>query len=492
MLQFLVRAIARLAIVVMFLGGAAHAETAWLKAETPRFTLYSMGSEKSLRDYAERVELMDAVFWQVYGLERPAPPPHKLSIYLVDKPSTLRLVAPSLREGVVGFYSASSGEVFAMGLAAADNNYVLLHEYVHHLMLQYFPYGYPAWLVEGYAEYFMSTTVEDSSIKVGYAPAGRTEELNSEPWLPWGDILTKRVTDVPVSQVRLFYAQSWLLTHYLLSDPARSKQLQAYLAATGQGKPSIEAFEAATGLKIDALDRRLNTYAAAQTPYVQFKKGQFPTASVTIAPLSNGAADLLLDDLDLRTGVDESRKAEVIARVRRKVAAYPDDTAVQLTLARAEIFAGDQAIGAEILKRRLAAARMNDVEALTLEADRLMNLGDRTPERQAELYTQAGNILVAAFKLDPARYQTLAAFARSRRGEAGYPSDNTMTALLTALKLAPQVPENRLAAADGLIKRGRQRDAIMILAPLANSPHDSELSKKAREMTVEASKAISP
>ena len=493
MLEFPARVVARLAaIVVLALAGAAQADTStWLKAETPRFTIYSMGSERNLKAYAERVEVMDAVFWEVYGLQRPAPPLHKLSIYLVDKPATLRLIAPSLREGVVGFYSASPGDVFAMGLAGADNDYVLLHEYVHHLMLQHFPYGYPAWLVEGYAEYFMSTTVEDSSIKVGYAPSGRTGELNSQAWLPWEDVLTKRVSDVPNSRVSLFYAQSWLLTHYLLSDPERSKQLQAYLTAIGQGTPSVAAFEAATGMKADALDRRLNTYASGQTPYVQFKRSQFPAAPVTIAPLSAGASDLLLDDLDLRTGVDASRKSEVIARVHAKAGRYPDDPAVQLTLARAEIAAGDPAVGAEILKRRLAA-NSNDVEALALEADRLMDLGDKTPARQSELYTQAGNILVAAFRLDPARYQTLAAFARSRRGEPNYPSDNTLTALLTGLKLAPQVAENRLAAADGLIKRARPREAIIVLGPLANSPHDGALSKKAREMMIEAGKATAP
>jgi hypothetical protein len=490
MLKFVGRAAACIgALVALFsVVGSAHAES-WLRAETPRFIIYSTGSERSLKAYAERVELMDAVFWEAYGLQRPPPPPRKLPVYLVDRPATLRLVSPTLPEGAVGFYSASAGDVFAMGLAGADNDYILLHEYAHHLMLQNFPYGYPAWLVEGYAEYFMGTTVEDSSIKVGFAPNGRSYELNSQPWMPWADILTKRVSDIPSTHASLFYAQSWLLTHYLLSDPERAKQLQAYLTAIGQGQPSVAAMEAATGMKGDAWDRRLVAYGGGQMPYVQFKRSQFEKASVTITALSSGESDLLLDDLDLRTGVTEARKAEVIARVREKAARYPDDDAVKMVLARAEVIAGDQTVGAEMLKRRIAT-HPNDVETLALEADRLMNLGDKTPARQAELYTQAGNILVAAFKLNPSRYQTLAAFARSRAGEPNYPSDNTLTALLAALKLAPQVDVNRLLAAEGLIRRSRQREAMIVLTPLANSPHDSALSKKAREMTVEASKAL--
>ncbi|HWU79973.1 MAG TPA: hypothetical protein VN158_07890 [Caulobacter sp.] len=488
--NLMVRAAARLvaAIVLLAAVGVAHAETAWLKAETPRFTVYSMGSEKTLKAYAERIELMDAAFWEVYGLQRPPPPPRKLPIYLVDKPGTLRQVAPFLADGVVGFYATGDDAVFAMALADDGNDYILLHEYAHHLMLQNFPYGYPAWLVEGYAEYFMGTTVEDSSIKVGFAPMGRSYDLNSQLWFPWETILTKRVSDIPPGRASLFYAQSWLLTHYLLSDPERAKQLQAYLTAIGQGQSSVAALEAATGMKADAWDRRLRTYGGGQMPYVQFKKSQFEKVTPQIVRLSAGESDLLLDDLHVRSEVADAKKAPLLTDIREKAARYPDDAFAQLALARAEIRIGDPDAGGARLKTYLAA-HPNDVEALALDADRLMNLGDKTPARQAELYTQAGNILVAAFKLNPSRYQTLAAFARSRRGEPNYPSDNTLTALLTALKLAPQVGENRLAAAEGLIRRSRQREAMLILAPLANSPHDGALSKKARELMTEAAKA---
>jgi hypothetical protein len=390
---------------------------------------------------------------------------------------------------VVGFYASGSDTVFAKALAGDGQDYILLHEYAHHLMLQHFPYGYPAWLVEGYAEYFMGTTIEDASIKVGFAPMGRSYELNSQLWLPWDTVLTKRVSDMPAGRTSLFYAQSWLLTHYLLSDAQRSKQLQAYLTAVGQGQPSVAAMEGATATKIDSWDRRLRTYGGGQMPYVQFKKSQFEKVTPTITSLSAGASDLLLDDLHLRSGVEETAKAGLLADIRAKAARHTSDAFAQLALARAEIQLGDPEAGDRLLKA-YTTAHPKDVEALALEAERLMNQGDKTPARQVELYTQAGNVLMAAFKLDPNRYQTLAAFARSRRIEPNYPSDNTLTALLTALKLAPQVGENRLAAADGLIRRSRQRDAMIVLAPLANNPHDSALSKKARELmaTIGASK----
>jgi tetratricopeptide (TPR) repeat protein len=474
---------ARLASAILMLclaiAAPAGAET-WLRTETPRFILYSNGGEQTLRDYAERLELLDATFWEVYGLPRPPPPSRKLPIYLVNDISGLREVAPKLLGTAVGFYSADAGETFAMALARRGNDYVLLHEYVHHLTFQNFPFGYPAWFVEGYAEYFMTTTVDESDIKVGLA-SGRAEQLPIETWLPMQDVLSKRVGEVPYAQRDIFYAQSWLLTHYLVSDPKRAQQLQAYLTALGRGENSVAAMEAATGVKTDTWQRRLLAYLKGQTPYVQFKKSQFPETKVEVTRLSPGVSALLLDDLHVRSGVAEEYKAPLLADIRRKVAQYPDEPFAQLAQARAEILMGDPSVAAAILRKQLTANPRN-VDALAAQADLLMALGDKTPAKKADYYNQAGSVLVAAFKLDPGRYQTLLAFARSRVVEPDYPSDNTLTALLTTVKLAPQVGIARLDAAEALVARGRDRDAVVVLTPLANSPHESGEAKRAREM----------
>ncbi len=451
----------------------------WLKAETPRFTVYSNGSEATLRKYAERIELLDAVFWQVYGLERPAPPPRKLPIYLVADNKQLRLVSPSLPDGIVGFYSADPREIFAMGLSGGGNEYVVMHEYIHHVMLQYFPYGYPAWFVEGYAEYFMNTSITDSAIQVGVT-TNRAGDLDDD-WLPFDDMLSKRVFEIPAAKRSKFYAQAWLMTHYLVSDPARAEQLKAYLTAIGQGQNSIDAMRQATGLTSEAWESRMRTYGGAQMRYTQFKRSDFPKVEVEISKLPPSTEDLLLDDLNVKTGVSEQNRATLVAQIRAKAARFPDDAFAQFALTRAEVTIGDPRVGATMLKARLAA-NPKDVETLALEAERLMAEGDKTPALRAERYNQAGALLAVAFKLDPNRYQTLFAFVQSRSGETNYPSDNTLTALLMALKLAPQVDAIRLEAGRCLIKRGRNHEAIAVLLPLANSPHGNALAKQAQDL----------
>ena len=465
---------------VLLASPAAAWATPWLRAETPRFVIYSNGSEATLRKYAERVELLDAVFWAVYGLERPAAPPRKLPIYLVEDLKQMRLVSPGLPDNVAGFYSADPLEIFAMGLSDPGNDYVLLHEYIHHLMLQYFPYGYPAWFVEGYAEYFMNSTVDESAIKVGLV-TGRLDNLVGNNWLPFEDVLSKRVFEIPQPRRSTFYAQAWLMTHYLVSDPQRAEQLKAYLTAVGQGQKSLDAMQQATGLTPDAWKNRMRTYVSGQLRYTQLKRADFPKAPVEITKLPASTEDLLLDDMHVKTGVSPQYREGLLAQIRTKAARYPDDAFAQFALARAEVEIGDPQAGAAILKRRLAA-NPKDVEAIALEAKRLMAEGDATPAVRAERYNQAGALLATAFKLDPARYQTLFDFAQSRSGEANYPSDNTLTALLMALKLAPQVGEIRMEAAQGLIKRNRTKEASAVLVPLANSPHGGALAKQAQDL----------
>lgn len=457
------------------------AQSAWREATTPRFLIYSNGSERVLRDYADKIEVLDAAFWEVWGLQRPPANGARLRIYLVANRSDMFAVSPTLPQNTAGFYKGDENITFAMALAGDENDYVLLHEYTHHLMFQYFPYSYPAWLVEGYAEYFGASRVEKSVVQVGL-PNNRIRTLAGTAWLPLKTILEKGVPDLQPGQYNAFYGESWLLTHYLLSDSAHAKILTDYLQAIAAGKPSVQAMEAATGAPLATLERKLTIYLSGQTPYVQFKREQFETPKVEVRTLSPVQADLLLDDLTLKTGgVPKGQGAAFLARVKAKAAAQPDDPFGQRVLARAEHYYGDKGVAQEMLKRRLAADP-KDTDAIAIYADLLMDLGDGDPAKRAEDYNLAGSLLAASFKLDPTNYSTLNDFVHSRQGEPGFPSDNTLTAMLTAVKLGPQVASVRITAANGLISRKRYHEAVMMLSPLTNSPHDSGASTAARKL----------
>ena len=55
-----------------------------------------------------------------------------------------------------------------------DIKTVLLHEYTHHFMYQYFPAAYPTWYSEGFAEFMASPVFnDDGSIGIGAPPEYR-------------------------------------------------------------------------------------------------------------------------------------------------------------------------------------------------------------------------------------------------------------------------------------------------------------------------------
>ncbi len=461
------------------LAGETHAER-WTKAETRHFIVHGNGDAFALRKAAENLEAFDDLFWTLYGLEPPSEPESKLKVFMVSGGiADLRRVSPSIASGTAGFYSASPAETFAIAMRADDQT-ILQHEYVHHLMLRHFPSTYPAWFVEGYAEYLMTAEIHDRTADVGKPDERRQYSLTNDKWLPWSDVLTSRVSDVPEAKRVMFYAQAWLLAHYFYSDPDRTPQLQAYIAAVSDGAKSVDAMTKATGLSPQAFEKALRFYYSGVSHYRELDRSKRPKPEVAVTTLP-GSAELMLEDLDVRTGVPDEAKAAVLAEIRTKAARYPGDAFAELALARAEIVLGDPKVGAAMLKKRLAA-NPRDVEALALEADRLVAAGDADAAGRQSDYDQAGVLLAQAFQLDPTRYQTLFAFAHTRSLDPKYPSDNALQALLISFKQAPQVADIRLETARALIIRGKRPEAVALLTPLANSPHGGAGADAARAM----------
>ena len=476
----------------------------WLKAESPHFTVSSDGDERLLRDYVVKLELFDALLRHLHGMPLDGAAPRKLPIFLIRDRDQFDVVWPNMPAGVAGFYSSSAGEVFAMASRSRDDNTVVQHEYVHHFMLQYFPYSYPAWLVEGYAEYFGSATIDRDQITIG-RNAWRGGNLLGVGWVPIDKVLTKRPSELTGSDPAMFYAEAWLMTHYFMSDPARYQQLTAYMKDVGAGADPRTAMEAVSGLTPEALQVKLRAYANSQIKFTDYTLKDLPKPTIVIEPLSAAADDLLLADLSLRRmGVeadddddaeskslearaeDRSRqakwKAAFLADIRVRAARYPGQRLADLVLARAELTLGDRATGA-VLIDRFNAARPGDAEGLELAGlARLAEGEEADDEHRTALFKEAGLLLGRAYKLDPSRYQTLYAYARSRSVDPKYPTDNVMAVLEEAHGLAPQVSEITLTTADALMRRRQDDEAAALLGPVANSPHGGASAARARAM----------
>lgn len=463
-------AVAALSALTATAAGIAPAHADWLKAESERFIVYSDGGEGKLRDFVQELEAYDRFLRMRMGLDGNEAPPRKLPIYLVGSRSGLVKVRPDLPENVAGFYMATGEDIFGIALRDQTVN-TLKHEYAHHFMMQNFSYPYPGWFIEGFAEYYATVEVEKSRILVGKHNENRAYWLQTASWMPMTELLSKR----PLQTARnrnTYYPLAWLLTHWFLGDTERQQTLDVYLRDVGAGGDPVEAMERATGLGPTELSRTLRRYMSGRIPY-QGMTVNFPPPSITVTRLPRSADDLLLLNQRLKMGVADDRRVATAEDVRRAAARYPDDPLALLALGHAELHFGDPA-AAEAPLQRLLALEPDNVEALQyLVRARLKAARDSDSlEESDRLRAEARGFLHRAYRADEANYATLLLIAENRNGGEGYPNDNDVTVLEQAYVLAPQLGEARINLAQVLMIRGRNAEAVPLLEPLVNDPHN--------------------
>lgn len=464
----------------------AAAQAKWLRAESPRFIVYSDRGEAALRDYVIQMETFDSVLRFRHGLPEAGVPPRKLPIYLVRDRDDLQRTWNGAGDAVAGYYSPGGGDTFAVAVleagSADDDSVTIRHEYTHHFMLQNFPSAYPAWMVEGYAEYYSMTRIKGDFVEVGRVNTWRSDELRNGAWLKIADVLANKRGPRGKSWSD-FYAESWLLTHYLMSDPERFKQFQAYASAVARGADPVEAMVAATGQSTDALDVALRKYMNTGLRYIQYKRTDFTAPQITITEMPASADALLLDRLELVGHYYKDANPGYPDLIRARAARFPGDQLATLALGQTELELGDPARGRALLEDWIKA-HPEDADAMFVLGDHLL---DQAREEEDEtksdgLRADARALLQRAAQLAPTDYRILYAYAQSRRGEPGFPTLETQTLLVNAYKRAPQVDSLRFELVQVLMARKHWREAEALLKPLVNSPHGGDSVDKAREL----------
>ena len=172
-----------------------------------------------------------------------------------------------------------------------------------------------------------------------------------------------------------------------------------------------------------------------------------------------------------------------MSSIREKATRFPGDAFASRVLANAEINYGDPA---------RASAALGDRTALTGDAVRLylaglarLKLAERDPAQERALTLEARRFFGDAHKADPNHYPTLYRYGQTFASD-GTPSENTMNVMLLAQQLAPQVAEIRLNTAQTLIRRGSYGEAISMLQPLSNDPHNRDAAASARSLIEQA------
>lgn len=467
---------------------AAPLRAEWRRAESPNFIVYGNLSEGELRRRILQLEDFNHLLRLMIAVTEP-PTPNKLNVYIVANGNDLRTVEP-VPQGIAGFYTATPDGIAAVvdNSEESSGNEVLFHEYSHHFMMQYRPNAYPAWYVEGFAEYFMTARFTPRQIDIGNYSPGRAYLITQGQWLPMDQILYGNPQSMRGDAIGQFYAQAWLTTHYFFSTPERQAALGRYLVALRGDNPQ-GALQAATGMDLNRLTEELHRYISHGS--ISFRRmnrqpGETPPP-VTVTSLPRGADDLMLYAAALSIGVSDERGREFLPRIRAAAARHPGDPFAERVLAQAELRYGDPATADRLLDGLLVATP-HDAELLYLKGMRYLVAAEREEAGEADART-ARTWFGRAHQADENHYQTLFRYAQSLRGDRSYDSENNLNILLLAHQLAPQVSTITMNAAAMLIGRHDDALAISLLRPLAADPHNASLAQRARQMIAQASQA---
>jgi tetratricopeptide (TPR) repeat protein len=188
-------------------------------------------------------------------------------------------------ETVAGYFLAGEAVNYitlAMRGGKSDPYHTIFHEYVHFLLKSNTGRNdLPAWLGEGLAQYFETMRLAaDGTAVIGEPPQGRLVTLRQGAMLPWRELFTTErsslhgTADVSRS---MFYAQSWLLVHYLMHNgPAASQnRLDRFLGLPDRSDSVEAALRDAFALGPADLDSLLSAYL------------RLPTLPVTTAKLNS-------------------------------------------------------------------------------------------------------------------------------------------------------------------------------------------------------------
>ncbi len=346
---------------------ALHAaEPQWQELRSAHFTVVTDAGETKGREVVVRFEQMRAVFGEFLSrkkLKMPVP----LTIYAVRDDKRFFQMAP-LHNGqpisVPGFFIPNEDHQFiVLNMAEEAPWRAVAHQFAHLLL----NFNYPptrGWFDEGFAEYFSSIQLDNKQVEIGsdpelhsvYSedllgnqtetrtpPKSLTELLSGWVWLSLPDLLTMRHAPgyEEGTHRTLFYAQSWILMHYLINKDKLSETGTYFELVQNQHVPVEDAIQQAYGMTVAQFDKTVKDYFHSLAP--QLLKDQDaarqPGASAGNRPQLNhfaaplGPDDVAIEAKILREADGEAQLAEVMLRIpeRREQGLKELDRILQLT-----------------------------------------------------------------------------------------------------------------------------------------------------------------
>ncbi len=378
----------RLLLPLVLLTTSAFASPpTWVEVHSKNFNVLTDAGEKRGQEVARRFEEVHSAFGAIFqkmNVNSPIP----LQIIAFRNNKELKQYGPMWKGKAVevdGFFQGSKDKNFvALDLSSEGGWHVVFHEYMHLLINTNMP-PTPAWFDEGFADYFSTLTVNGKTIEFGAVPEGYPDLLSGARWMKTADLFSVQHNSSDYNEGdrrTLFYAQSWLTIHYMMSQK-KLPQATNYLALTiNQHLGVVEAMRQAFGMTPDQFDKALRDYFMGKslvfhlaTP-PDMERGPFQAKAADPMFVEASLADLHFHELDhMAEGVEEFKKI---------IAKDPNNLIAQRGLGYSYLQQNDFERAAEHLERA-AAVDGADPEVHYFNALVISQRGGDTGKVRAEL-----------------------------------------------------------------------------------------------------------
>lgn len=457
--------------------GADPAFADWHRATTRHFVIYSDQSPDGLKAYAERLERFDQAVRTARAMkDPPLTEAGKLKVYVLRDAEAIEKILGAEGSGIAGFYiPKASGAVAFVNRARTrdkfelDGQAVFFHEYLHHLMLQDLDAEMPAWLVEGFAEFFATARIEDDgSVVLGHVPEYRSYGLFNLKGLTIEEMLGANDRHIDEDEWELTYGRGWLLTHYLTFEKSRRNQLGRYIQGIRRGETALASAQAAFG-DLKQLNRELELHLRKKRHSgIVIPASKINVGTVDVRALSPAEAASVPVQMKLAIGFKKKALGRVLGDARSLVKKHPGEAVALATLAEAEY-------ETENFDRALAAADQalalspNLRQAMIVKGRAMIALGEAN--RAKANWKEARSWLTKANRLDPDDAAPLLYFYESFGAEGVAATPNAVKGLIYAQALVPQDKTLRGLLVRQMIAEAKLQQASKLYEPIAFDPH---------------------
>jgi tetratricopeptide (TPR) repeat protein len=324
---------------------AYAADQSWTHVSSDHFIVLTDAGEKKGHEVAARFEQMRAIFGQLL-VRRRIRMSQPLEIIAIGADKSYAQLAPLVNgkpTAAAAFFLSGEDRVYVvLNVSQPDSWRAIEHPFAHYMLNSNYPPTQP-WFDEGFAEYFASLSLTPKQAELGSDPelkpayqnnlsgpeklsgdqTSLTEILNNPVWLNWPDLFAMKnrvVNGKEGTYHTLFYAQSWMLVHYLINKDRLSEAGAYFELVENQHSPVEEALQKAFGMSVQQLDQAVKEYfhslkplaaavedskrassASAPAPVYQqplpFSVDDVATSSKSV-PLAEAQA--LVDEMELR------------------------------------------------------------------------------------------------------------------------------------------------------------------------------------------------